>query len=63
MHIQNNPKHYKIPYFAGRLAGEADAGRVGAGAGGIGDRGRGSRAASGRLRCRLGGGGVAGRRG
>jgi hypothetical protein len=39
MHIQNYTKHYKIPYFAGRLA---DAGVVGAGAGGVGDGGRGS---------------------
>jgi hypothetical protein len=39
MHIQNYTKHYKIPYFAGRLA---DAGGVGAGAGGVGDGGRGS---------------------
>jgi hypothetical protein len=35
MHIQNYTKHYKIAYFAGRLAGEADAG-------GVGDEGRGS---------------------
>ena len=39
MHIQNYTKHYKIPYFAGRLA---DAGGVGAGAGGVEDGGRGS---------------------
>jgi hypothetical protein len=55
MHIQNYTKHYKIPYFAGRLAGEADAGGVWAGAGGVGDRGRGS---GGRGR-RRGGSGVA----
>jgi hypothetical protein len=42
MHIQNYTKYYKIPYFAGRLAGEADADGVGAGAGGVGDGGRGS---------------------
>jgi hypothetical protein len=42
MHIQNYTKHYKIAYFAGRLAGEADAGGVGAGAGGVEDEGRGS---------------------
>jgi hypothetical protein len=55
MHIQNYTKHYKIPYFARRLAGEADAGGVGAGAGGVGDGGRGS---GGRGR-RRGGSGVA----
>jgi hypothetical protein len=55
MHIQNYTKYYKIPYFAGRLAGEADAGGVGAGAGGIEDGGRGS---GGRGR-RWGGSGVA----
>jgi hypothetical protein len=52
MHIQNYSKHYKIPYFAGRLA---DVGGVGAGAGGVGDGGRGS---GGRGR-RRGGSGVA----
>jgi hypothetical protein len=41
-HRQNYTKHDKIAYFAGRLAGEADAGGVGAGAGGVGDGGRGS---------------------
>jgi hypothetical protein len=41
MHIQTYTKHYKIAHFAGRLAGEADAGGVGAGAGGVGDGGRG----------------------
>jgi hypothetical protein len=66
MHIQNYTKYYKIPYFVGRLADEADAGGVGAGAGGVEDGGqrlRRPRAASGRLRCRFGGGGVASRRG
>jgi hypothetical protein len=48
MHIQNYTKHYKIPYFVGRLAGEADAG-------GVGDGGRGS----GGRRQRRGGSGVA----
>ena len=52
MHIQNYTKHYKIPYFGGRLA-YADG--VGAGAGGVGDGGRGS---GGRGR-RRGGSGVA----
>jgi hypothetical protein len=55
MYIQNYTKHYKIPYFAGRLAGEADASGVGAGAGGVGEGGRDS---GGRRRCR-GGSGVA----
>jgi hypothetical protein len=50
MHIQNYTKHYKISYFAGRLA---DAGGVGAGAGGVGGRGSGGRGQ------RRGGSGVA----
>ena len=57
MHIQNYTKHYKIPYFAGRLA---DAGGVGAGAGGVGDGGRGS---GGRGLRQGGSGGVGLRRG
>jgi hypothetical protein len=42
MHIQNYTKHFKIPYFAGRLSCEADAGGVEAGADGVGDGSRGS---------------------